>query len=202
MLIKIYEENPNPRDIAEVVDILKNGGVIIYPTDTLYAFGCDINNTEAVNRICRIKNMDPEKALLTFVCSSISHISKYTTINDTTFRMLKGSLPGPFTFIFSGNKDLPKLFKKRKQVGVRIPDNSIARAIVDALGHPILSSSVPINEDEIEYCTNPELLEEHYANLVDCVIDGGQGGIEGSTIIDCTGNEPVEKRKGKGVLIN
>jgi len=201
MLIKIYNENPNPKDISEVVGILQRGGIIIYPTDTLYAFGCDINNADAVNRICAIKKIDPQKALLTIVCSSISQISQFTTINDTIFKILKGSLPGPFTFIFNGNKELPSVFKKRKQVGVRVPDNSIIKEIVDALGHPILSSSIPIDEEEIEYCTNPELIEESYAAVVDCVVDGGEGGIEPSTIIDCTGDEIVEKRKGKGILI-
>lgn len=201
MLLKIYDDNPNPKDISRVVDTLRQGGVIVYPTDTLYALGCDITNAEAVGRICRIKNIDADKALLTIVCGSISQISQFTTINDTNFRMLKGCLPGPFTFIFKGNKELPKPLRKRRQVGIRIPDNAIARAIVDALGHPILSSSVPVNEDDEAYYTNPELIDECYSNLVDCVIDGGTGGTEVSTIIDCTGDEPVEKRKGKGILI-
>lgn len=201
MLVKIYDDNPNPKDISEVVEILKKGGVIVYPTDTLYALGCDITNASAVERICRIKRIDPDKAMLTIVCSSISQISQFTTINNPTFSMLKGCLPGPFTFIFNGNKELPKLLRKRKQVGIRIPDNSIAQAIVEALGHPILSSSVPVNEDDEAYYTNPELIEECYSSQIDCVIDGGIGGTEGSTIIDCTGDEPVEKRKGKGILI-
>ncbi len=201
MLLKIYDNNPNPKDISIVVDTLRQGGVIVYPTDTLYALGCDITNAEAVERICRIKNIDVDKALLTIVCGSISQISQFTTINDTTFRMLKSCLPGPFTFIFKGNKELPKPLRKRKHVGIRIPDNAIAYAIVEALGHPILSSSVPVNEDDEAYYTNPELIEECYTNLIDCVIDGGMGGTEGSTVIDCTGDEPVEKRKGKGILI-
>lgn len=202
MIIRIFSDNPNKRDIAQIADILRGGGVIIYPTDTLYAFACDINNADAVKKIAKIKGLDPETALFSIVCDSISQISTFTTINDTTYKMLRGCLPGPFTFIFKGGKELPGILKRRKQVGVRIPDNSIAQAIVAELGHPILSSSIPINEDEEEYCTNPELIEENYRHLVDCVIDGGTGGTEPSTIIDCTGDEPVEKRKGKGILID
>lgn len=201
MLLHLYNDNPNRRDIAQVVDILKSGGVIIYPTDTLYAFACDMNNAEAVKRICRLKNIDPETALFSIVCNGISQISLFTTINNAAYKMLKGCLPGPFTFIFKGNRELPGILKRRKQVGIRVPDNNIAQAIVEELGHPILSSSIPINEDEPEYSTNPELIEESFSDMVDIVIDGGMGGTEPSTIIDCTGDEPVEKRKGKGILI-
>lgn len=201
MILRIHSENPNKREVSQIVDILRGGGVVIYPTDTLYAFACDINNADAVRRIARIKGIDPETALFSIVCGSISQISTFTTINNATYKMLKGCLPGPFTFIFKGSKELPGILKRRKQVGVRIPDNSIAQAIIEELGHPILSSSIPINEDDEEYCTNPELIEENYRDLVDCVIDGGTGGTEPSTIIDCTGDEPVERRKGKGILI-
>lgn len=201
MLIKLYENNPNPKEIAKIVDILRDGGIIIYPTDTLYAFGCDIHNSKSVEKICRLKNIDPEKMPLSFVCSDISHISQYSNLNNATFKLLKTCLPGPFTFLLKGNSSLPKMFKKKKEVGVRIPDNKISLAIVEALGNPLLSSSVFINEEELSFTTNPELLEETYRYIVDCVVDGGEGGIEGSTIIDCTGDEPEVKRKGKGIVI-
>ncbi len=183
------------------MDILRDGGTIIYPTDTLYAIGCAITNSKTEDRICLKKRIDPEKMPLSFVCSNISHISKYSNINDSIFKLLKACLPGPFTFLLKGNSSLPKMFKKKKEVGVRIPDNKISLAIVEALGNPLLSSSVFINNDEPSYTTNPELLEESYQHDVDCVIDGGEGGMEGSTIIDCTGATPVIKRKGKGTVI-
>lgn len=201
MLLKIYEDNPNPREINEAVRILKNGGIIIYPTDTLYALGCDITNAKAVERICAIKNIDPHKMPLSFVCSNISHVSNYSYINNTLFKQLKSCLPGPFTFLLNGNSNLPKLFKKKNVVGIRIPNNKIALALVEALGNPILSSSVLINEDEPEYSTNPELMEEWYGARIDCVIDGGEGQLEPSTIIDCTEDEPIVKRKGKGIWL-
>ena len=201
MIIKLYEDNPNPREILEVVKILKDGGVIVYPTDTLYAFGCDITNAKAVEKICAIKNIDPVKMPLSFVCSNISHVSNYSFIDNKLFKILKSCLPGPFTFLLKGNSNLPKLFKKKNVVGIRIPDNKIALAIVEALGNPILSSSVPINEDEIEYSTDPELIEEFFGSRIDCVIDAGIGETEPSTIIDCTGDEIEVKRKGKGIFI-
>ncbi|MEE0989868.1 MAG: L-threonylcarbamoyladenylate synthase [Paludibacteraceae bacterium] len=201
MIVKLYEDNPNPREILEIVKILKDGGVIVYPTDTLYAFGCDITNAKAVEKICAIKNIDPVKMPLSFVCSNISHVSNYSFIDNKLFKILKSCLPGPFTFLLKGNSNLPKLFKKKNVVGIRIPDNKIALAIVEALGNPILSSSVPINEDEIEYSTDPELIEEFYGSRVDCVIDAGIGETEPSTIIDCTGDEIEVKRKGKGIFI-
>ena len=201
MIVKLYEDNPNPREILEIVKILKDGGVIVYPTDTLYAFGCDITNAKAVEKICAIKNIDPVKMPLSFVCSNISHVSNYSFIDNKLFKILKSCLPGPFTFLLKGNSNLPKLFKKKNVVGIRIPDNKIALAIVEALGNPILSSSVPINEDEIEYSTDPELIEEFFGSRVDCVIDAGIGETEPSTIIDCTGDEIEVKRKGKGIFI-
>jgi len=201
MLMRLYEENPNSKDIERIVGILKDGGIIIYPTDSLYAFGCDITNAHAVEKICKIKNIDPGKMPLSFVCSNISHISQYSQLDNNTFKLLKECLPGPFTFLLNGNSNLPKLFKKKKTVGVRIPDNGIALALVEALGNPILSTSIFIDEDEPEYSTNPELIEENYAGQVDCVIDGGGGSLEPSTIIDCTGDEPYVKRKGKGEVI-
>ena len=201
MIIKLYEDNPNPRDINDVVKILKSGGIIIYPTDTLYAFGCDITNAKAVERICAIKNKKKKKMPLSFVCSNISHVSNYSFIDNQLFKQLKSCLPGPFTFLLKGNSNLPKLFKKKNVVGIRIPNNNIALALVEALGNPILSSSIIVNEDEPEYSTNPELMEELYGSRVDCVIDGGEGELEPSTIIDCTEEEPVVKRKGKGIWI-
>lgn len=201
MIIKLYEDNPNPREILEIVKILKDGGIIVYPTDTLYAFGCDITNAKAVEKICAIKNIDPVKMPLSFVCSNISHVSNYSFIDNKLFKVLKSCLPGPFTFLLKGNSNLPKLFKKKNVVGIRIPDNKIALAIVEALGNPILSSSVPINEDEIEYSTDPELIEEFFGSRVDCVIDAGIGETEPSTIIDCTGEDMEIKRKGKGIFI-
>lgn len=201
MALRIFEDNPSPRAIAKAVEVLKDGGVIIYPTDTLYAFGCDITNSKAVERICAIKKIDPAKMPLSFVCSNISHISQFSNIDNNTFALLKSALPGPFTFLLKGNSNLPKLFKKKKEVGIRIPENRIALALVEALGNPILSSSVFINEEEPEYCTNPELLEETYEGLVDLVIDGGEGTTESSTIVDCTTGDPYIKRKGKGTII-
>ncbi|NCC98538.1 MAG: threonylcarbamoyl-AMP synthase [Bacteroidia bacterium] len=201
MLIRLYEENPNSKEIERIVGILKDGGIIIYPTDSLYAFGCDITNARAVEKICKIKNIDPGKMPLSFVCSNISHISQYSQLDNNTFKLLKECLPGPFTFLLNGNSNLPKLFKKKKTVGVRIPDNGIALALVEALGNPILSTSIFIDEDEPEYSTNPELIEENYAGQVDCVIDGGGGSLDPSTIIDCTGDKPYVKRKGKGEVI-
>ena len=199
--IRLYEENTNPRDLAEVVEVLKDGGIIIYPTDTLYAFGCDITHARAVERICALKNIDPNKMPLSFVCSNISHISQYAKIDNDTFKLLKTCLPGPFTFLLNGNSSLPKLFKKKNTVGVRIPENKIATNLVEALGNPILSTSIFINEEEPEYSTDPELIIETYEKQVDLIVDGGMGDIEPSTIVDCTGEEPCIKRKGKGLLI-
>ena len=199
--IRLYEENTNPRDLAEVVSVLKEGGIIIYPTDTLYAFGCDITNARAVERICAIKKIDPAKMPLSFVCSTISHISQYAKIDNDTFKLLKSCLPGPFTFLLNGNSNLPKLFKKKNTVGVRIPDNKIATNLVEALGNPLLSTSIFINEDEPEYSTDPELIIETYEKQVDLIVDGGLGDLEPSTIVDCTGEEPYIKRKGKGLLV-
>ena len=201
MVVKLYETEPSLKLVSRVVDILRDGGVIIYPTDTLYAFGCDITHARAVEKICALKNIDPAKMPLSFVCSSISHISNYAKVDDRTFKILRSCLPGPFTFLLNGNATLPKLFKKKSMVGVRIPDNGITRAIVEALGNPLLSTSLFLNEDEPEYCTDPELIAEMYEQRVDCVIDGGEGGIEPSTIIDCTQGEPVVKRKGKGTFL-
>lgn len=202
MLIKIYPENPNPKAIEQVVEILKKGGLIIYPTDTVYGLGCDITNQKAIEKICRIRGIKPEKANFSFICSDLSHISDYIKPIDTaTFRLLKKALPGPFTFILNANNNVPKLLSANKRtVGIRVPDNEIAREIVRQLGNPILSTSIRDDDDVIEYSTDPELIHEKYEQLVDLVIDGGFGDNEASTVVDCTSGEFEIIREGKGNL--
>ncbi|MDR1678675.1 MAG: threonylcarbamoyl-AMP synthase [Prevotellaceae bacterium] len=202
MLLKIYPENPNPREIARVVEVLRGGGIIIYPTDTVYGMGCDIFNARAVETICRLKNINPRKANLSFICHDLSNISEYARVSNATFKLMKRNLPGAFTFILQGNNHLPKLFKEKQTVGIRVPDNNIARSIVRELGHPILSTSVKDGEDEIQaHFSDPELIYERYGNLADIVIDGGNCALETSTIVDCTSDEFVITRQGKGELI-
>lgn len=197
--LKIYEDKPNEAAIKKVVDILKNGGLVIYPTDTVYGIGCDITNSRALEKLAKIKGVKLEKANFSFVCSSLSNISDYVKQIDTaTFKILKRSLPGPYTFILPGNNDLPKDFRKKKTVGIRVPDNNIAIQIVEMLGNPIVSSSIHDEDEVIEYSTDPELIFEKWQNLVDLVIDGGYGENIASTIIDLTGHEPVILREGKG----
>jgi tRNA threonylcarbamoyl adenosine modification protein (Sua5/YciO/YrdC/YwlC family) len=198
--IKIYPENPNERHIQRVVSVLKNGGVIIFPTDTVYSFGCDLNNAKAVERVARLKGIKPEKADFSIIFNDLSMLSTYTKSVDTpTFKVLKKALPGPFTFILQASSAIPKLFKnKKKTVGIRIPDNNIPRALVEALGNPIIASSVHDEDDVIEYTTDPELILEKFDNLVDLVIDGGFGDNFASTVIDYTGQEPEIIRHGKG----
>lgn len=199
--IKIYENNPNEGAIKKVVDVLKNGGLVIYPTDTVYGLGCDITNTKALERIAKIKGVKLEKANFSFVCSDLSHISDYVKQIDTaTFKILKRALPGPYTFILPGNNNLPKEFKKKTTVGIRVPDNAIALEIVRQLGNPIVSTSIHDEDAFLEYSTDPELIFEKWQNLVDMVIDGGYGDNIGSTIIDLSGSEPVVIREGKGSL--
>ena len=199
--IKIYKDNPNPTEINKVVDVLKKGGLVIYPTDTVYGLGCDITNTKAVEKIARIKGLKLEKANFSFICNDLSHLSDYVKqINTPTYKLLKRALPGPYTFILPGSKSLPKVFKKKKTVGIRVPDNTIARAIVEALGNPIISTSIYDEDDVIEYTTDPELIFEKWQHLVDGVIDGGFGDNYASTIIDLTAQEPVVIREGKGSL--
>lgn len=202
MLIKLYPENPNERLIQQIVEVLQKGGVIIYPTDTVYGLGCDITNSKAIEKICRIRNIKPEKANFSFICYDLSHISDYTRqIDNETYRVIKKALPGPFTFIFNANKNVPKLLSSNKKtVGIRIPDNSIARAIVKALGNPIISTSIHDDDEIIEYSTDPELIHEKYEEIVDMVIDGGYGGNEPSTIVDCSEGEFEILRQGKGDL--
>lgn len=199
--IKIYEDKPNEAAIARVVKVLQDGGLVIYPTDTVYGLGCDITNTKALERIAKIKGVKLEKANFSFICHDLSNLSDYVKQIDTsTFKLLKKSLPGPYTFILPGNSNLPKEFKKKTTVGIRIPDNSIALEIVRQLGNPIVSTSIYDEDEVIEYTTDPELIFEKWQNLVDMVIDGGYGDNIGSTIIDLSGYEPVVVREGKGSL--
>jgi len=199
--IKIYDDKPNESAIKKVVDVLKNGGLIIYPTDTVYGLGCDITNLKALEKVAKIKGINLEKANLSFICYDLSHISDYVKQIDTaTFKLLKRALPGPYTFILPGNNDLPKVFKNKKTVGIRVPDNNIIRAIVKELGNPIISTSIYDEDEVLEYSTDPELIFEKWQNLVDVVIDGGYGDNIPSTIIDLSGYEPEIIREGKGTL--
>jgi len=202
MLIKIYPENPNEKVIQQVVDVLKKGGIIIYPTDTVYGMGCDISNSKAIEKICKIRGIKPEKANFSFICYDLSHISDFTRqIDNETYRVIKKALPGPFTFIFNANKNVPKLLSSNKKtVGIRIPDNAIARAIVKMLGNPIISTSIHDDDEIMEYSTDPELIHEKYEEIVDLVIDGGYGDNEPSTIVDCSEGEFEIIRQGKGDL--
>ncbi|WP_405382038.1 L-threonylcarbamoyladenylate synthase [Maribacter sp. LLG6340-A2] len=199
--IKIYEENPNPKEIKRVVEVLRKGGLVIYPTDTVYGLGCDITNTKALEKIARIKGIKLAKANWSFICTDLSNLSDYVRQIDTaTFKILKRALPGPYTFILPGNNNLPKEFKKKKTVGIRVPDNTIIKTLVEALGNPIVSTSIRDEDDVLEYTTDPELIFEKWENLVDIVIDGGYGGNIGSTIIDLSQGEPEIVREGKGSL--
>ena len=201
VFIKLYEDNPNQKEIDKVVKILKNGGLIIYPTDTVYGLGCDITNTKALEKIAKIKGIKLDKAKFSLVCNDLSHLSDYVKqIDSPTFKLLKRALPGPYTFILPGSNNLPKAFKKRKTVGIRIPDNNIARALVESLGNPIVSTSIRDEDDVLEYTTDPELIFEKWRNLVDVVIDGGYGDNYASTIIDLTDGYPEVIREGKGSL--
>ena len=199
--IKIYEDKPSESAIKKVVDVLRNGGLVIYPTDTVYGLGCDITNTKALERIAKIKGIKLEKANFSFICSDLSNLSDYVKQIDTaTFKILKRALPGPYTFILPGNNDLPKEFRKKKTVGIRVPDNNIIIEIVKMLGNPIVSTSIYDEDAVLEYSTDPELIFEKWQNLVDLVIDGGYGDNIPSTIIDLSGYEPEVVREGKGSL--
>ncbi len=198
-LIKIYNENPNFKEIEKAVEILKNGGLIIYPTDTVYGLGCDITNNKALERIARIKKIKLEKANFSFIFYDLSNLSTYIKQLDTpTYKILRRALPGAYTFILNGNNRLPKVFKKKKTVGIRIPDNNIIREIVKELGNPIVSSSIYDEDDVIEYTTDPELIYEKWKDKVDLVIDGGYGDNLASTVIDLTSDEIQIVREGKG----
>jgi tRNA threonylcarbamoyl adenosine modification protein (Sua5/YciO/YrdC/YwlC family) len=199
--IKLYNENPNEKEIDKIVKILQKGGLIIYPTDTVYGLGCDITNTKALEKIAKIKSIKLDKANFSFVCNDLSHLSDYVKqIDSSTFKLLKRALPGPYTFVLPGSTNLPRAFKKRKTVGIRIPDNTIARNLVASLGNPIVSTSIRDDDDVLEYTTDPELIFEKWKNLVDIVIDGGYGDNQASTVIDLTLNEPLVLREGKGSL--
>ncbi len=202
MLIRIYCENPDPKQIRKVVDLLDNGGIIIYPTDTVYAMGCDINATKSIERIARLKGLNPKNPELSLIFYNMSQLSEYTIIRDNTiFKLLKRNLPGPFTFIVQANNQIPKLFKnKKKTVGIRIPDNNIVLELVRELGRPIITTSIHDPDEVIEYTTDPELIHEKYHDFADAVIDGGFGKNEASTIVDCTGEEIEIIRQGPGIL--
>ncbi|HEX2845777.1 MAG: threonylcarbamoyl-AMP synthase [Chitinophagaceae bacterium] len=198
MLLHIHPQNPQPRQIKTVVETLHDGGIIIYPTDTIYGLGCDILQHKAIEKVCRIKNVDPKKAQLSFICSDLSHLSEYAKqLPTATYRILKEYLPGPYTFILPASKMVPKILQSKKDtIGLRIPDNQIALDIIRELGRPILSASLP--GDMVEDYTDPEVMHENFRKEVDIIVDGGIGGTVPSTIIDCTGEEPVLVRQGLG----
>lgn len=200
-LIRIYEENPNPKEIQKVIKTLRNGGLIIYPTDTVYGLGCDINNIKALEKVARIKEVKLERSNFSFICEDLSNLSDYVKQIDTsTFKILKRALPGPYTFILPGSNKLPHPFKKRKTVGIRIPNNNIALEIVRQLGNPIISTSIRDEDEVLEYTTDPELILEKWDKLVDIVIDGGYGDNMASTIIDLSEEQPIIVREGKGSI--
>jgi len=198
MLLHLHPDNPQPRNIKTIIECLLDGGLVIYPTDTIYGLGCDIFKHKALERISRIKQVDPAKAQLSFVCYDLSDLSNYTkSISTPLYRLLKNHLPGPYTFILPASKQVPRILKSKKDtIGLRVPDNNIARSIVRELGHPILSASLP--GEMVEEYTDPERIYENFKNRVDIVVDGGIGGMIPSTIVDCTGEEPIVTRKGLG----
>jgi tRNA threonylcarbamoyl adenosine modification protein (Sua5/YciO/YrdC/YwlC family) len=200
MLLKIYPENPNSKDIRQVVEVLKSGGIIVYPTDTVYGLGCDITHAKAVEKVARYKNVKVEKSNFSFICSDLSHLSDFSKpVSNQVFKLLKRYFPGPFTFILNANSNVPKYFKgKKKTVGIRIPDNPIIIEIVRALGNPIMSTSIHDDDEIVEYSTDPELIHERFKDFADLVIDGGYGDNVPSTIVDCTEDFPVVVRQGKG----
>ena len=200
MLIKIYPENPNPREIERIIKTLRDGGLIIYPTDTVYAIGCDALNVRAVERICKLKGVNPQKNNLSIICSDFSNLSEYAQVSNTAYKIMKRNLPGPFTFILPTSSRLPKIYKNKKEVGIRIPDNNIVQAIVHELGNPLLTMSIHDEDEMIEYSTDPELIHEKYARIVDIVIDGGYGDTTPSTVINCIDDEFSIIREGKGKL--
>ena len=201
MLVKLFNENPNPREILRIVEVLRNGGLIVYPTDTVYGLGCDITNFKAIEKVARIKGVKPGKSNFSFICSDLSHISDYTRpISNSVFKLMKKNMPGPFTFILEASNNVPKFFKGKKTVGIRVPDNNIIREIVKELGNPILSTSVHDEDEILEYSTDPELIHEKFLDIVEIVIDGGYGELVPSTIVDCTTDDIRIVRTGKGKL--
>ena len=199
MLLKLYPKNNNPADLQRVVDLLRDGGLLIYPTDTMYAIGCHGLKERAIERICRLKGIDPRRNNLSIICYDLAAISEYAKMDNAAFKLMKRNLPGPFTFILNGTTRLPKIFRNRREVGIRMPDCPIIQEIARLLDAPIMTTTLPHDED-IGYLTDPELIDEKFGHLVDLVIDGGIGGLEGSTVIDCTGDEPVIIRQGLGEL--
>ena len=201
-MTKIYPENPNLKEIDKIIAVLRDGGLVIYPTDTVYAIGCDALNVRAVEKICKLKGIDPRKSNLSIICYDLSNISEYAKVSNLVFKAMKKNLPGPFTFILPTSGELPKIYKNKKEVGIRIPDNNIIRELVKQLGNPILTTSIHDEDDDIvEYSTDPELIYEKYEDIVDVVIDGGYGGVEASTVVDCTTDEISIVRQAKGDLI-
>lgn len=200
MLIKMYDENPNRREIDRVTEVLRNGGLVIYPTDTVYAMGCDAMNVRAVEKICQLKGINPQKSNLSIICYDLSNISEYARVSNATFKMMRKNLPGPFTFILPTNNELPRIYKNRKTVGIRIPDNNIVHQIVRELESPLMTTSIHDDNEVVEYTTDPELIYEKYEHLVDIVIDGGYGGTEASTVVDCSTADFEIIRQGKGIL--
>lgn len=200
-LIKIYPDNPDPRRIRQVADCLRDGGLVIYPTDTVYGLGCDIHNARAVEKVARIKGIKPQKNDFSFICYDLSHIADYARVSNAAFKLMKKALPGPFTFILEANNKVPKLLNtNKKTVGIRVPDNTIPRSIVRELGNPIITTSIKDEDEVIEYSTDPELIFEKFEHLVDIVIDGGYGGNVGSTVVDATTDNFVLIREGAGEL--
>ena len=202
MMIKIYPENPAPKHVKMVIDVLENGGVIIFPTDTVYALGCSINKPKALDKIAQLKGIKKEKANFSFLVNNVSMLSDFTKpFDNKTFRLMRKNLPGPFTFILNANSNIPKIFQsKKKTIGFRIPENNIIASIIEELGSPLVSTSIHDEDEILEYTTDPELIHEKYKDRVDLVIDGGYGDNVASTVVDCTGDEPEILRQGKGIL--
>jgi tRNA threonylcarbamoyl adenosine modification protein (Sua5/YciO/YrdC/YwlC family) len=200
MILRIHPENPGERQVQKAIAILREGGVIIFPTDTVYGLGCDIFNARAVEKVARIKGISIEKANFSFICHDLSHLSDFARhVDNTTFKLMKQCFPGPFTFILEASHNVPKVFRSKKRtIGIRIPDNNIIRTIVRELGHPVLTTSIHDDDEVRDYITDPELIHDKYERVVDAVIDGGFGNIYPSTVIDCSGEEPVLVRQGIG----
>ena len=199
-MIRLFDDNPNLNTISKIVEVLRNGGVIIYPTDTVYALGCDIFQSKALEKICRIKGIDIKKANFSVMCDSLKQISEFTKMDDDTFKLIKKNTPGPFTFILNGNNKLPKLFKERKTIGIRIPNRNLVKVIVEELGNPIFTTSLRIDGQDPDYEVNAELIKEKYGSRVDLIIDGGIGVDNLSTVVDCTGDDFEIMRQGVGEL--
>ena len=199
-MIRLFDDNPNLNTISKIVEVLRNGGVIIYPTETVYALGCDIFQSKALEKICRIKGVDIKKANFSVMCDSLKQISEFTKMDDDTFKLIKKNTPGPFTFILNGNNKLPKLFKERKTIGIRIPNRNLVKVIVEELGNPIFTTSLRIDGQDPDYEVNAELIKEKYGSRVDLIIDGGIGVDNLSTVVDCTGDDFEIIRQGVGEL--